>query len=476
MNKIKKYLNWGVILVIIFVGGYWIINLTQTSAQAVSLKNIDTVGLTGGEISASVSATGEVRANQTGHLYWLTTGVVAEVFVSEGDQVQAGQVLATLKKESLPAEVIEAESILIQSQQDLDNLMNSKQAQAEAYQDLVDAKQETIDAQNALDDLNTDQYQEDLDTANEDVADAQDSLQQSQEDFDLYKSLDEDNQKRVDAENALDDAKDAYDDAVQVRDLLVIDLERADGLLAEAQAHLEDAQREYDRLKDGPDPEDVSALQAKISSAQANMDLISIKAAYAGMVSDVNIKPGDQIMLDKIAFRLDDISTLYVDLQVSEVDINQVYAGQLVTLTLDAIPMKEYHGKVVEVARTGLAQQGVVDFVVTVALSDADQNIRPGMTAAGEILVNRLDAALLVPNQAVRVTNGSQVVFVVGQDNTLQAVKIVLGESSDSYSEVISGNLKAGDQIALNPPDSVDSILSNEQPLLARKMFKSGSN
>jgi HlyD family secretion protein len=140
-----------------------------------------------------------------------------------------------------------------------------------------------------------------------------------------------------------------------------------------------------------------------------------------------------------------------VDVEVSEVDINRVEVGQPVILTFDAILAAEYPGKVVEVAPVGNNQQGVVNFKVTIEIEDPDQRVKPGMTAAVNVVVSQLADVLLVPNRAVRVVDGERVVYIY---NTLELemVEVELGASSDLYSEVVNGDLQPGDKIVLNPP------------------------
>jgi HlyD family secretion protein len=104
-----------------------------------------------------------------------------------------------------------------------------------------------------------------------------------------------------------------------------------------------------------------------------------------------------------------------------------------------------------EVASVGNVLQGVVEFIVTVELTDADGNVKPGMTAAVNIVVEKLDNVLLVPNRAVRVIDGQRMVYVI-RNGKAEWVKVTLGVSSDSDSQVLEGGLLAGDQIVLNPP------------------------
>jgi len=93
----------------------------------------------------------------------------------------------------------------------------------------------------------------------------------------------------------------------------------------------------------------------------------------------------------------------------------------------------------------------MVDFTVTVELTDADAAVKPGMTAAVNIVVDQLQDVLLVPNRAVRVSEGKRVVYVLRNGQT-EKVEITLGASSETSSQVLDGNLKEGDAIVLNPP------------------------
>ena len=141
-----------------------------------------------------------------------------------------------------------------------------------------------------------------------------------------------------------------------------------------------------------------------------------------------------------------------MDVEVSEVDINQVKEGQPAILTFDAILAKEYQGEIVEVSPVGTQQQGVVNFKVTVEILDADEDVRPGMTSAVEIIVSQLENVVLIPNQAVRAEEGTRVVYILGENSELTKVEVKLGASSERYSQLLEGDLQTGDLIVLNPP------------------------
>jgi len=228
------------------------------------------------------------------------------------------------------------------------------------------------------------------------------------------------------------------------------DIFEADAKLALAEAQLQDAQREWDRLKNGPDPDDIASAQARITASQAALKSASILAPFSGTITDVKPMTGDQVSPGTPAFRIDDLSRLLVDVQVSEVDINGIMLDQPVTLTFDAILDVIYNGKVVSVAQVGNTPQGAVTFSVTVELTELDDRVKPGMTSAVTIIVNQLDNVLLVPNRAVRLIDNQRVVYIM-VNGVAKEIEITLGATSGIDSEVLSGDLKEGDLIILNP-------------------------
>jgi HlyD family secretion protein len=149
------------------------------------------------------------------------------------------------------------------------------------------------------------------------------------------------------------------------------------------------------------------------------------------------------------------MDSLLIDVSVSEVDINRISVGQEASLVFDAMPDQTYTGKVTQVSLVGVVEQGVVNFRITLELTDADELVRPGMTAAVNLVVSEIEDVLLVPNRAVRLREGERVVYVLRGGRPVP-VSVRLGSSSDLYSQVLDGDLEEGDQILLNPPTSFE--------------------
>jgi HlyD family secretion protein len=354
-----------------------------------------------------------VRAAQSATLNWLTTGTVEHVSANVGDLVHANDVLAGLAMDSVPQTVIQAQG----------DLVGAKKA-------LQDAMSMTASAQAAID-----------------LKDAEDAYKKA---YDYRLSLN--------GKQWIEEVRIKYVGGQQVPEITwhrgYVDeqtIADADNSLALSKAQLDDAQRTYDRLKNGPNPDDVAAAESKVNAAQATLNLARIIAPIDGTVTQVGSLAGDQVATGDLAFRVDDLSGLLVDVEVSEVDINTVASGQPTSLTLDAVGGKTYHGEVQEVSQAGDVSSGAVNFTVSVRMSDADGAVKPGMTAAVNIIVRQVDDQLLVPNRAVRFVDGQRVVYIL-EDGKPVKTEIVLGVSSDTTSVLAGGDLKEGDLVILNPP------------------------
>ncbi len=543
----RKIWLWmaAVLFVFVVVGG--VLVGVALRDQRTALADLATVTLQRGTLITGVEADGVVRAVQSAVLTWETSGEVAQVWVQAGDRVAAGDLLATLGDRSLPPAVILARADLVEAQKALDDLLRSQMQQAQARKAVEDAERALEEAlqpemqqaqvlaaiAQAQRDVENAQRQLDILTrppseqaiaqvhANilltadaiagmeADLADLEKQLKRAFywpfESRSLYQQLYNTLQLQLAQERQrYADLLNRYDQLLAPPD--PVDVAVATAELATAQARLEDAQREWERVKDGPSPaeiavlqaqlddarrewerlkdgptvEDIAAAEARVAAAQAALNTTRITAPFAGTITQVRVQPGDQVSPGQPAFRLDDTSTLLVDAAVSEIDIPQVSIGQPVRLTFDAVIARQYRGEVVAIAPVGVEKNGAVTYEVTLRLTDPDEDVRPGMTAGVMIETGRVKNALLVPNQALRSLNGERVVYVLetplfpessarplslgwllrlfGGEAPLGRVRVVpltLGISSNQESQVVAGDLRPGDVILLNPPQSL---------------------
>jgi HlyD family secretion protein len=241
-----------------------------------------------------------------------------------------------------------------------------------------------------------------------------------------------------------------------------LDLDILQGKLDVAKANLDTAQRTYDQVKTtGVNPNDLATAKAKVAALQATVNMASLTAPFSGTITALNSMAGDLVNPGTDSFRIDDLSKLEVDVEIPEVDINNVKIGQTANLTFDAIANKEYTGKVDGVAKVGDTINGIVNFKVTLQIMNPDASVLPGMTAAVNIMVTQINDVLTVPNRAVRTSNGQTVIYLLRSGQVVM-VPIELGAASDSDSQVLSGNVKEGDQLIINPPSSLINLMQSQ--------------
>ncbi|MHB8087196.1 MAG: efflux RND transporter periplasmic adaptor subunit [Anaerolineaceae bacterium] len=471
MKKItkSKVITWSVIGVVV-LGIAALIVVNNINARKAAAATMQTQVLEKGDLTAIVGATGTVRANQSATLVWQTNGRIESINAVIGDKVKTDEVLASLAQSSLSQSIILAQSDLVTAQRNLDDLINSDTARAQAQLNLANAQQDYDKVRwNAVyADKPRETSQNTLDSASAAVVIAQDRADRAQKEYDKYlESPDSDLQKAnalsnlAAAKKALAEAKlslNFYTDTPDTKEVSI-----SSGEIALAKAKLDDAQREWDRLKDGPDPADIEAAKARVAAIEATINMAKISSPFAGILTDASGMVGDIVSPSSFAFRVDDLSQMFVDVEIPEVDINRVKVGQDVSLTFDAINAAEYQGRVAEVARIGANSAGAVNFKVTIEVLNPDEQVMPGMTAAVNIVVSDLKDVLTVPNRAVRLVDGKRVVYILKNDIAVM-VDIEIGSSSDTLSEIISGDLKAGDVLILNPSADFTSMMTGGRP------------
>ena len=440
------------IVVVAFIG-----NRAQKMYQE-QIADLQTVEAEYGTLVATVGATGTVRANQTALLAWKTSGTVDEVYSKVGDEVKEGDVLAELDLITMPQNVILAAAEVVSAQNDLQALLDAHNelAIATAAQVVTQAETAVENAETYLENVSYPASQKYIDQAEASMILAREELEQAQEDWDKGSKTGNE-VARANLQNLLSIAQQNYDSAVTRYNNLVnggdaLDIASAQADLEVAKETLNQAKEDYDEVVAGPDPDDLEAAEARVAAAKATLEMSKIVAPFDGTVTQADPMVGDQVNTGTSAFRLDDLSHLLVDVEISEVDINRIEVGQEVTLTFDAIQSKEYKGKLLEVDLAGVEIQGIVNFGVIIELLDADELVKPGMTTGVNIVVNKLENVLSVPNRAVRVYEDKRYVYVLDIEQGLQMIEVELGASSYLYSEVIGGDLKPGDMIVLNPP------------------------
>lgn len=451
----EKPIRWIGLIVLVIIAAWVLVRAFSSNSNG--SEEFQTAEISQGDLIAIVGATGIVEPNQSAEINWETTGRIAEVNVEVNDFVEQGFVLAELEDNSVPQSVIQARAELVEAQKNLDDLLNSRTESAEAYQTLLNAEREEQIAEDYRDEWNYlnadwDRVYETRET----FLRAEEELWDAQSAFAVVENLPVEDPQRVQAKENLDNIQAQRNRALRNLTYILgksydyeVAIDFADYEIALEE--LEDARREWERLKNGPDADDIEAAEARVAAAESMVSLSWLEAPFNGTVTQTESKVGDLVVSGSKGFRVDDLSELFVKLDVSEVDINRLDVGQRADLTFDAVTGKTYQGEVTAVSSVGVDSGGGVDFEVTIRIIEADESVRPGMTAAVNIIVKEINDILTIPNRAIRLVEGQRIVYLLENDE-LREVEIEVGASSDVSSEVVSGDIEVGDVVVLNPP------------------------
>ena len=150
----------------------------------------------------------------------------------------------------------------------------------------------------------------------------------------------------------------------------------------------------------------VAAAVSQLSAAQIDLDRTIIRSPVDGVVVSRQVDPGQSVAASfqaPVLFQIaQDLRQLEAAITVDEADIGDVQEGQAVRFTVDAFPGEDFEGKVVQLRKLGIATSGVVSYTVMVEASNPRGRLLPGMTANAEIIIERKDDVLRVPNAALR--------------------------------------------------------------------------
>ena len=342
------------------------------------------------EASGGVISQGNLVPKDYMYLSFPGGGHVSQVMVKQGDQVTAGQVLASLgDREQYQASVTAAQLEVQNAQQALNDLnSNADITSSNAWLALLDANSALIQAETAWAAIDTDAYQKKVDDAELKVSDMKTALDDAQTAFDKVANLDNSNSTYKTAETDLKNAQIDYDNAVHERDQLIIARDRAQANLQLAQALQVKAQHDYDVTRQGPDPEKVTLAQMNLDTAQAHLTAaqsalnnLDLKAPFNGTVVDVNVSNGQLVGSDTWAVLVADFSEWYVDSSdLTEQEVVNISMGQKATISPDALPDQHLSSQVTEIADMFNVQSGDVLYHVRLRVDQPDPGFKWGMT------------------------------------------------------------------------------------------------
>jgi HlyD family secretion protein len=496
------------VVVIIVIGAGAFLVMRQRASQEQEVEIIREAEVVVDQIAATVNATGTTEPEALVTLSFRAGGAIQTVSVIRGQQVSAGDVLATLDTGELALAVQQAQDTVDIQKLTLEQTLNSQpspatQASAQADIDAAEANVAIAQANVSAAEASLAQAQaqraqllagptagqvaaaqSQVTSANTQLTIAQDTYDQvttcrsvtlpngEKQDFCPGLGVPEE-QARANLETARAALEAAQANLADVQaGARSADLQAANAAIAAAEAQVESAQGNVqvaeanlaraqaanDRLQEGPTDDDIAILEAQIDSAETNLQMAQLRLEQAmivapmdGRIASLQIRAGEQATPGAPAITLIDEGAYHIEVSVDEIDIEKVEEGQPVEITLDALPDTILEGVISEIAPTAVTSGvGVVTYLVTINIDAGDVALKPGMTANATIITDLLDNVLVVPNWAIRLDRetGQALVNRLTVTGDIEEVPVVTGLRNEQFSEVISG-LNEGDVVVV---------------------------
>ncbi|MFE4105629.1 efflux RND transporter periplasmic adaptor subunit [Almyronema epifaneia] len=377
-------------------------------------------------LTVRITASGTVEPVKTVNLSPKTAGVLAELYVEQGDRVVAGELIARMDSDDLEAQLRQNQANLAEAEAQLVDLRQGSEAEqiAQAQASVASAEAQLRDAQARLDlardrrDRNRQLYNRGAISANE---------------LDTFES-----EARV-AEAAVDQAR---------------------SRIVEAQQQLQD-------LRNNPDVDEVAQAEARVAGAQAQVDAARIRledtlirAPFSGIVTQKFATEGAFVTPTTSASSATSAtstaivaiaSDLEVVAEVPEADINKIRPGQPVEIQADAVPDEVFRGEVRLIAPEAIEQQNVTLFEVRVELLEGQDQLLSNMNVDVAFIGDAVEDALVVPTVAVVTQEGQPGVLIPGDRNRIRFRPVTLGSQVDDQIQILEG-IEAGDRVFIDLP------------------------
>lgn len=451
----NKFFWIGIILVLALAGAGYYLYVTRyaTAAEPVETNELQTAVASLGDLEIVASGTGSIVPAQQIGVGFDESGTLLELNVQEGDDVQAGDVLARLQTndtpETLAAQVAEADLAVIKAQNALDDLnANAEIARTQALSDIATYSQEVRDAQYTLANYSMPAILQGLDTV-EAFDQMKAALDEALAAFEPYKYYPQTDETRQGLLEKLNLAQSNYDAAVKRLDYEYV--------LEVANANLANARQEYEKYQEGPAADELAEAQATLNNARASLALvqeeqsvIDLKAPMDGTVLSVDAGVGESVSAASI-ITLADLEPTTLEVYLDETDLDKVAAGYPVQVVFDALPDLTFTGQVTQVSKSLQELSGVQAIMALVTLDPSNPetaiSLPVGLNAAVDVIAGRATNAVLVPIEALRDLGGGEYAVFVVEDGQPKLRVVEVGLMDLTTAEIKSG-LEAGEIVS----------------------------
>jgi HlyD family secretion protein len=463
----KKELMWiGIAAVVILAagGGYMAYARVSAVDAAEQEPQLQTSAAYQGDIVISALGSGNLLPSTEIDLVFDASGLVAEVLVEVGDEVQAGDVLAQLDTTDLERAVTQAEINLRQAEISLEAAVEPPDGAA------IRAAQDALDQAAGSLRLEQISYAGTMSSTliAESLPDAQANYEARLADYNGW--LVQFNEGQADSwyvDRALEELNEAELQLARTQQSVDEQIQSANNGLASAVDHYNQAQANLDALLAGADSLDIESLELKVQTsemdvevARENLENATLIAPFDGVVTAVGVRVGETVGSTTVAATLADLSAPVMQFWVEEADMGSAVVGNPVSVIFEALPDLTFMGEIVRVEPTLVVMDGTtaVQLWASVDTSMHAVELFAGMNAEVEIIAGEALNVLMVPVQALReLTPGQYAVFVVHANGELELRPVEVGLKDYVNAEIISG-LELGEVVSTGEVQTISSV------------------
>lgn len=419
----------------------------------------ETMTIARSEFRTTVQGSGSLKPGSTAVVTPEVSGIIESVLVDEGQHVEEGDVVVTLRNADLDKTVSEAADSVSKASTDVYNAQVTVNDLQASYENAVDLYNWSIE-QNEIDVSNARVAGDEAYSRTYDVEVAKIPKDATSEEREQLIAA-----AKEKAQQAYQTAYDAvpitpiaeYDDASYVSQI-----DSAWSSVSAAQSTLSEAQRTYDTAVEQADKRNVKAPASGTVLALSAVPGAAVGGAEGGTSTNSGA-----------LMQISDMSKLKVSIQVNEIDIMSIKEGQKAVVTFSALPELELSATVTSVASvaTGSGDEsgmggggGIATFTVALDIDEVDDRLKPGMTATVNIITQDVQDAIVIPTSALTETGETAYVQVaVGDDpNTTEQREVKVGARSSSQAVIESG-LEEGETIVYGGANAMNDLLGGDE-------------
>ena len=449
MSKRTKLILGIIGVLVVGLGGVLAFGLTTATAEVeTGVAQTDT-------LSVKLIVSGEVASGLSVDVFAGTQGIVESVEIEDGDEVAAGDVLATLETDALKAQVDQARAAVAQA--------NAGLAQARAGLAQANGQKGAVAAGIKAAETALSAAKNGLDSAVKLRDAAKDARALAKAALDAANPMDP--VAYAAAQQAYAEADMAYQQARGGVDAARVQVAQAESGLAQAKSA--SVNEGIKAARDG-----VSAAEASVAAAKAGLSLAEQSLADAEIVAPISGKveiaptaadaaaaasggtvqsslaAGSVITPGAPVFTVVDPAAMTFELKVDESEVGKLQLGQVATITLNAFPGAEFAAEVTRIGnRAGSTLTGGTVFPVELSITGDTTELKAGMKGDATITISEETSALTIPIQALFSEGAEDFVYVVDAEGVLSKTTVEIGTLTDAAAEVLSG-LSGGETVA----------------------------